>query len=445
MKTALFCIMLVVLVRVVYFYGFDDVAFPLKNKTSLYGKIVSLPACSRSHCKFVFETLVKTSRHVRLLVSWYGAHPRLSAGSTWRLPLRMKSRQSVHSHYRIWLMAHSLDGVAYVDHFRRSIMIDPSSSYSILHMREFVQNFITSAVHDHSLSSILAALTVGSRAFMTPPEWRVFQRTGTAHLIAISGLHIAFVAMAFYRLACCCVSFFPSLIDFYPAPMWGGCFALLSSWLYSSLAGWSYSTERAFIMIASCYVPVFFQINVFFWYRLLLAFLLISISSPEALLQAGFWLSFAAVSIIGYVSRARLSHLSTWRTNIKLHLYISLGLLPVTLFFFHQSSVIEVFTNLIAVPWVSFLVIPISLFACVVLLVSSKIAAILFHCAALMLEPLWYLLRDVSSWQHAVVQFSLSSSALLLCELCVLVFLLPVFSELRCLFFALYLLELAHR
>ena len=86
------------------------------------------------------------------------------------------------------------------------------------------------------------------------------------------------------------------------------------------------------------------------------ALLAVLFVDPVAVLSPGFWLSFAAVTIISLAALGRLTIDKNWRLWGRLQWRISLALIPLLIFLFQQASLVSPFANLFAIPIVSFLV-----------------------------------------------------------------------------------------
>ena len=113
---------------------------------------------------------------------------------------------------------------------------------------------------------------------------------------------------------------------------------------------------------------------------------------PLAVLSAGFWLSFLAVSVIVYTIAGRLGKTGYFLEVIKINWATSVGLSPLLLFFFQQISLISPLANFIAVPVISLLVVPLSLLAVLVMFGSPLLANKLFMIVDTTLQGLWWLL-----------------------------------------------------
>ena len=193
------------------------------------------------------------------------------------------------------------------------------------------------------------------------------------------------------------------LIFNYPLPWLAQCLALCFTFIYAELVGWSLPTQRAWFMLMLLILPAGIYIDVPFGRRLLLTFMSIVAFNSSSLCQAGFWLSFSAVAFIAYVSRARLGRLPRWVDWLNLNAAVTLGLLPFTLFFFRRMSVIAPLTNLLAVPWMTVIIVPACLLSVIISLFSTHLAMLGFSGVSDLLQPLWAFLTDCSHWHMAMI------------------------------------------
>ncbi|OOF47309.1 DNA internalization-related competence protein ComEC/Rec2 [Rodentibacter trehalosifermentans] len=223
-----------------------------------------------------------------------------------------------------------------------------------------------------SSQGLLLALAFGERAWLDKTTWQVYRQTNTAHLIAISGLHIG-LAMGIGFLLMRMVQFFlPSrfITPFLPL-LSGVIFAIF----YATLAGISIPTFRAM----SALVFVFgLQISRRYYspfrlFILVVAFLLFC--DPLMPLSVSFWLSAGAVCCLIIWYRYLPFSLFQWQhrpfpKKVRwilglFHLQFGLLLLftPIQLLLFNGVALNGFLANLIAVPLYSFLLVPLILFA----------------------------------------------------------------------------------
>jgi len=146
---------------------------------------------------------------------------------------------------------------------------------------------------DATGEALVRALVLGDRSGLRPEQWEVLTCTGTNHLIAISGLHVGMVAAFLFFLSRWVWSRSARLTLLIAAPRAGALAALGGAVVYSVLAGFAVSTQRALIMLA-----VLFSCTVRPASRIVLALVGVLILDPQAVLAYGFWLSFTAVAVL---------------------------------------------------------------------------------------------------------------------------------------------------
>src|SRR5690606_15740576 len=128
------------------------------------------------------------------------------------------------------------------------------------------------------------------------------------------------------------------------------------------IAGFSVPTQRTLYMLAVFAVALWSGRNLAVGRVLSYALALVALLDPWAVLAPGFWLSFGAVAVIAYAAGGRL-HSPHWlRTAISTQWAISLGLVPLLLVLFQQVSLVSPLANALAIPLVSFVVVPLTLF-----------------------------------------------------------------------------------
>src|SRR5690606_35251984 len=70
----------------------------------------------------------------------------------------------------------------------------PRPTYAVAALREHVRTRMATALGSRPYAGILQALAIGDEAAIDPAQWEIFRRTGTSHLMSISGLHITMLA-----------------------------------------------------------------------------------------------------------------------------------------------------------------------------------------------------------------------------------------------------------
>lgn len=275
---------------------------------------------------------------------------------------------------------------------------------------------------------LLLALAFGERAWLDSTDWQAFQHTATAHLIAISGLHIA-LAMGLGIMLANGIFWLSGRLGWLQGvrscPFSAKFLGFIVAVGYSYLAGFAVPTVRALLAISLLllcqslrrhYTP--WQ----YWWRVVALLLLLD---PLALLSDSFWLSVLAVaSLITWYQFFPLKHFCTFLSRSSplwlrfllglFHLQLGIWLVfsPVQLLFFQGVSPFALLTNLVIVPLYSLVLVPLILF--------SLLTDDLFHSWWLADQvaqgSLWFLAHFSSSWQSLSVgqQWQLLSFNLLI-------------------------------
>jgi competence protein ComEC len=349
----------------------------------------------------------------RLLLNWYGAAPLLRVGERWQLQVRLKRPHGFMNpggfDYEAWLFRQGIRAKGYVRTPKGvpapNRRLAATDTYPVERLRQTLRERLNATLSTQPLRGILIALAIGDRQQITSRHWEVLTRTGTSHLVAISGLHVGLVAgFAFFavrrlwRLSA-------RAVLWWPAAKAGALAGLLAAVVYAMLAGFSVPTQRALIMIAVVMLATILQYRTRPSNLLALALLLVLILDPMAVLAAGFWLSFGAVAVILYGMSGRLGGGSRWRRWWwqwgRVQWLVALGLLPLLVLLFGQASLVAPLANLAAVPWVSLLTVPLTLAGTLVLWLWPGLGEVLLGLAGWSVEILWWWLEALGDWRFA--------------------------------------------
>lgn len=390
----------------------------LKQPVLIQGVIDSIPEKKFHGYRFQFHVQLfnhqKISTH--FLIAWYQQHEELKelkVGQRWTLVVKLKPPIGLHNpggfDYEKFLLSRGITATGYVvagdDHNQ---LQGEDRAYFLAIFRQKIEKQIMGAVRDPTLSAFVSALCVGIRDGLTESDWQVFQKTGTNHLVAIAGLHIGFVATAAYAVMYCVWRLFPRLLLIVPAIRAAETASLIAALIYSVLSGFAIPAQRACIMLTCFILARLFYYRVSSIKRLCFAACVILFLNPYDIMDVSFWLSFTSIAMLLWVMSGRLRAPSHWMSWGRMQGAIIIGLLPLMLFFFQQASVIAFFTNLIAIPWIGFLILPMALMA--TLLFTFKLSYLsqrLFWLTGKLLLPLWKFLQfssklSCASWCHAI-------------------------------------------
>ena len=324
-----------------------------------------------------FQTLVivaKLAEHLpeqRIYAQWKAPH-KVKIGERYAGDLRLRPLSSR-------LNMHGFDRQQWYFSKRITAWADVKSAVKIEHVFSWRQNALHHALKQTeplSQQGLLLALGFGERAWLKNATWQIYQKTNTAHLIAISGLHIGLAMMLGFALARLLQFTFPT---HYITPTFPIFCSLMLALLYSQLAGLAIPTLRAIIALALLYAIQHLRLHWTVWQLLLRVLALLIFIDPLMLLSTSFWLSVGAVTCLIVWYQCFPLSLLHWRGKSFSHspwgkvryvfglFHLQLGLLwlftPIQLFFFNGISLNSFIANLIAVPLYSFILVPLVLFA----------------------------------------------------------------------------------
>ncbi len=309
----------------------------------------------------------------RLRLSWYDPPPdAVQPGSTLDLVVRLKRPRGLINpggfDYERWLFQEGYGATGYVREGRAATAGIDSVGRRWLILRARLADLIGEAAPSADAAALLTALTIGERFRFEESHWRTLRRTGTSHLVAISGLHVGLVAGFVFFLCRRLALRLPVPLAFRDLEL-AATASLLAAALYAGLAGFTVPTQRALIMLAVAHLALVSRRSVSMSSGLSTAALLVLAWDPAAPLSASFWLSFVAVALLWQLARSEL-HQPVGRTAprpvaaiVRVQWGISLGLIPVVVLFFNDVSLISPVVNIVAIPLFSLVLVPLSLVA----------------------------------------------------------------------------------
>jgi competence protein ComEC len=357
---------------------------------AVVGIVASLPQRSASGLRFRFD--VESARldgalvalPERLSLGWYaGWHEdaaltqpqrELRAGQRWQFTLRLRrphGNLNPHGYdYELQLFEQGLRATGYVRDAPPAALLSEAAGHPVERLRQRLRDAIDAKVPDRRAAGVLAALAVGDQGAIERDDWELFRNTGIAHLMSISGLHVTMFAWlagwivgALWRRSTRLMLWRPVMT----AARWGGLAAAAG---YALLSGWGVPSQRTVWMLATVTLLQALGLHWPWVLALLAAAVVVTALDPWALLQPGFWLSFAAVGLLmvsAPVPRrappaAGLARLGAGlRDGLRTQVVATLGLAPLTLVFFQQLSLVGFAANLVAIPLVTLVITPLAL------------------------------------------------------------------------------------
>lgn len=259
-------------------------------------------------------------------------------------------------------------------------------------------------------STLVRALVLGEGRILPTAVRQQLSRAGVSHLFAISGLHLGLLALLAYRLLFALYRHVSPLLEWQPPQRVLPLVLLPLLLFYLLFTGDAVATRRAFAFFAlgALFLTRRYHVNPL---HLLMALALISLLvNPLLVKQAGWQLSFAGAAGI-------LSWRPWWLHEVILRrpaliryagqiLLVTLAALvattPFVLGHFHLFSAVALIANLICVPLISLLILPLGLAGLVFYPLTKEIAVLLFYCCGSALELLLQLISRLSALNGSV-------------------------------------------
>ena len=342
-----------------------------RKSIQIEADIVGLPQYSESNVRFFAKVRnqftdgsLKALIGERILLSCYRCKLKITHGQRWRFTVRVKRPHGYASpnafDYEKYLFRHQVVAKGYVRAKEQNVLV--SENLSVLQsFRADIKHRVESILDDSPGRATILALVLGDKTGFKSSERDLLQKAGLSHLFAISGLHVGLV----FGLSLLCFKWFFNFVSLFHVRLYELCIrpklvllpSLAAAVGYSALAGFAVSTQRALIMLCLFSFLRVIDKNVSLMRVLILTACVIMLIDPFALLDAGFWLSFAAVFII-----AICSHQNLTLSLVKLQPLLWTGMIPLSVVLFGHVSLVSPIINLVAVPIFSLLLIPLTLF-----------------------------------------------------------------------------------
>ncbi|HET9865012.1 MAG TPA: DNA internalization-related competence protein ComEC/Rec2 [Steroidobacteraceae bacterium] len=363
------------------------------ERVLLEGRILSVPAHAGGEYAFDAQVSLvsRVDRRARLArLRWrVQAPPRV--GERWRLLVRLERADALANF-------HGFDAarLAFRDGIQLHGRVLPSALNSRLMLahdsvntlRARIAVRIAARIADPDAAGLVTALAVGLTGGMSTDQWRVFNATGTTHLVAISGLHVTLFALLAFALARLLWRALPARLGIGREP-----FALLTGLTaaggYALLAGFSVPTQRTWLMLGAFVLARLAARPVGAARTWSLALIAVLLLDPLAPLAAGFWLSFVAVGVILVLETTALRPARGRLRFLGMQFAVMLALAPLTFAVFGGVSLVGVVVNLLAIPVISFVLVPVVLAGVLAAWWAPAFDAIPFGVAAKLYEWLW--------------------------------------------------------
>jgi competence protein ComEC len=265
--------------------------------------------------------------------------------------------------------------------------------------------------------TLIQAMTLGEQSEIPRAIQDRFNRTGTSHIIAISGFNVGIIALIAFFLIRTLLKTSETLLLRFNIQKLSALFAFAPVVFYAFVAGLGMSTVRALLMTLALLITILMGRGRDLFNTLALAAFVILVVSPAALFDISFQLSFTAVASIVLFMPGITERLTSWKNRAEgrparlgrritadLLLFVAvsaactLGTLPFIVYYFNRISNITLVANLLLVPILGFVVLPFSMLLIIVAPLSDSLSAPLIDITTVLTR----LCLDLNDWLAAL-------------------------------------------
>ncbi len=370
---------------------------PAGVDTVVAGSVCQFPREQPGSWRFVLTTDAESRGRgvpAEVLVNWYDSSTQPAVapepGQQWRLSLRLRPPRGLSNpggfDYERWLFSQHIGATGWVRESAVNARLSGrTSTCPAAGWRAAIARRIATALDGREAAPYVLGLAIGAYQALPEAEWDKLRRTGTIHLISISGFHIALVAGPAALLGLGLARLLLAAGYRCRPRVLAALTALLAANLYGALAGFSVPTARSLVAISVVAVMATWRRTLTgpdLFASVVLGVLLVE---PLAPLVPGFWLSFAGVVVLTAVSLA----LRTGNTKpgpVRLLLVtqagMTVGLAPLMVLFFGQIPLSGMLANLVAVPAFTLVLLPVTLIGTATALLAPGVGAAVLGVAA---------------------------------------------------------------
>ena len=255
----------------------------------------------------------------------------------------------------------------------------------------------------------LQALLLGRQQSLTEDDWYQLKAFGISHALVVSGLHVGLVSLWISVIISLPRRFFainPSRGNYFIEAIT----VCAGTYTYVVVTGMSLPAERAFLMIAIATLvkSVTWSVHPMAVISVVAGILLMQ--NPLSGLTASFWLSLVMTGIILFHQTGSTASL---RSSIKLHVTLALTSCVLSIIFFAQTTTVGLIANMVLVPIITSVVLPLGLIGLLFAGASSLVgkatvmtASGVFECLLELLD--WLITRTDSQllqsiWFHPAI------------------------------------------
>lgn len=371
----------------------------------IIGLVVGLPQSTDRSVRFLMQIESSSSHRElaqqlrRVSLRWYQTDTSPLPGETWRMTVRLKQPHGFSNpfgfDYEGWLFHQGIDATGYVRNRPLPERLRTTSVWCVDCWRLKIAQRLTALLPNLEHPETMLSLMIGDRRGITQQQWHALQMTGTSHLFAISGLHIGLIAALVFlgmRSLIRCVG-----RGSYLERQLCAIGAIGVAGLYALLAGFAVPAQRAWVMVTIVMFAMISQRHIRVSHGFAVALIAILTMDPFAVHSVGFWLSFSAVGLLIWVGSGRFRSMGFAQGLAHAQWVLAIGLLPMLIWFFQMVPLWMAVANLFAVPWVSFVVVPLLMLVHILMWLVPVLAVPVMKLVDLSIDLLWQWLALLES------------------------------------------------
>ena len=319
-----------------------------------------------------------------LRLNWYQDEVVPQAGERWQFEVKLKQPRGLLNpggfDFEAWQFGRGIDASGYIRNSALNTRLGPASPLQVDYWRMRLVSAIDDYCHGCSHHGLIKALSLGFRGDISAADKALLQSSGTAHLLAISGLHVGMVAFLVFA-----IGRYGWRLGLRPGGLnriqMASSMAIVAACGYAALAGFSLPTVRALVMMLVLFAALLLRNRINLLQSLSLAVIVIVLVDPRSVGASSFWLSLCALLVIAFVQFRLPGRLAWWQQLLALQCCFSLLFMPLGLLIFEQVNPASFPANIVAIPAISFIVLPTVLLASLLALAGLDIAGPLFRFA----------------------------------------------------------------
>lgn len=320
------------------------------SKITIRGTIIEPPRAWGNSAAFFFQ-VDSADKPYKVLVSWSGCQQTIEVGDQWELTGRLVEGESA-AHpggfdQRQWLWSQRALGVLKLNRYSPARFVSPPRGTSPYQLGYRARSYMLGqlqGISDPDARSLIAGVVFGESGSLPASIREDFRRTGTAHLLAASGLNVALLVGLVMAIA--------KLFGYGPSRVAPAAIPVVIC--YAFLAGCGPSITRAATSATLALVALFWGRKTSPWNTLIIAVWLLCLWDPRQVYDLGFQLS--AIAVIGIVAGPKSpTFLPMVSQSLVTTISASLTTLPIFWWAFGEFSSTLLISNVLITPFIQLL------------------------------------------------------------------------------------------